>query len=267
MHPGRSTDLSYAYVRQVLSAVRGHFVAHPLSAAPDVLQNGSSPALFLRHDIKVSLKRAVSLAEIEHEYALPATYLVRVDSPLYSLNERTTRIQLLELLQLGHEVGVHFDLTNDTHPNRPFLALFVQQLRATCARLEQIICRPVRTFSLYHSVPQFFGGPLLVNERVNADARELRAWLLTEREGTWQGDDPLKALVQPRGRVLQISLHPLWWGHKHLHAPERLQEFFELVTRDSSAREAALFDINLAKAIPSARRRGICALAGGGTRL
>ena len=206
MHPGRSTDLSYAYFRQVLSAVRGYFTTHLLSNAPDVLQEDASPTLFLRHDIKVSLKRAVHMAEIEHEYGLPATYMVRADSPLYSLNERNARIQLLELLQLGHEVGLHFDLANDERQNQSFLTMVENQLRPACVRIEQIICRPVRAFSLYRPIPLLFGGPLLVNGRVNADARDLRAWVLSDAGGNWRNGDPLTQIRQPAGRVLQILL-------------------------------------------------------------
>ncbi len=266
MHPGRSTDLSYAYLRQVLSAVRGYFTTHLLSDASAVLQEDNAPALFLRHDIKVSLKRAVHMAELEHEYGLPATYMVRADSPLYSLNERNARIQLLELLQLGHEVGLHFDLANDERQNQSFLTMVENQLRPACTRIEQIICRPVRAFSLYRPIPRLFDGPLLIDGRVNADASELRAWLLSDAGGSWRNGDPLTQLKQPTGRVLQLLLHPLWWGHKHLPAPERLQEFFASATRDASAREAAIFDINLSKAVPAARRQGIHALLGKGSR-
>ncbi len=267
MHPGRSTDLSYTYFRQVLNAVRGHFTAHLLGNAPDILQNSDSPALFLRHDIKVSLKRAVQMAEIEHEYGLPATYMVRADSPLYSLNERNARIQLLELLQLGHEVGLHFDLTNAARQNQSFAAIVENQLRPACARIEQIICRPIRSLSLYRPIPLLLNGPMLVDGRVNADAQKLRQWLLMDIGGTWRHGDLLSRIAQPGGPVLQLLIHPLWWGQKHLPTPERLQEFFESATRDASAREAALFDINLAKAVPAARRLGIHALIGERSRV
>lgn len=257
MHPGRSTHLSYAYFRQVLSAVKHSFTAHVLGNAPDVLPKSTSPALFLRHDIRVSLKRAVQMAEIEYEYGLPATYMVQADSPLYSLNERQTRIHLLELLQLGHEVGLHFDLSSTAHQQQSFRAIVENQLRPLCTCIEQITCRPVRAFSLYRPVPQLYNGPLLVAGRVNADARKLRQWLLMDVGGTWHHSDLLTGMAQHGGPVLQLLLYPLWWGHQHLPTSVRLQEFFETATHNASAREAALFDINLTKAVPAIRRQGL----------
>jgi hypothetical protein len=140
------------------------------------------------------------------------------------------------------------------------------QLRSACARLEQIICRPVRALSLYRPIPHLFDGPLLINGRVNADASELRQWVIADTHGSWHHGDPLTRITQPAGPVLQLQLHPIWWGHEHMPAPERLQEFFASTTHDASAREASIFDINLAKALPMVRRQGIHALVGGGSR-
>ncbi|MGH2509470.1 MAG: hypothetical protein ACRDHZ_18995, partial [Ktedonobacteraceae bacterium] len=78
--------------------------------------------------------------------------------------------------------------------------------------------------------------------------------------GTWRHGDLLSRIAQPGGPVLQLLLHPLWWDHQHVSAPERLQAFFEAATYNASAREAALFDINLAKAVPAIRRQGLHAL-------
>lgn len=266
MHPGWSADFSYAYFRQFLYTARRHFTASLLSKAPEVLQTGDSPTLFLRHDIKVSLKRALYMAEIEHEYNLPATYMVQVQSQLYSLNERNTRIHLLELVQMGHEVGLHFDLANDERQDQPFLLIAEKQVRAACERIEQIICRPVRSLSLYRPVPQLYNGPLLIDGRVNADTRDLRTCFLSDSAGYWRDGEPLSKISQPAGPILQILLHPIWWNKTHLSAPDRLQEFFESTTQDQSAREAGTFDISLAKALPTVRRQGICALVDGGVR-
>lgn len=266
MHPGHSTDLSYAYFRQVLNALKLSFTAHLLGNAPKALQNSVSPILFLRHDVRVSLKRAIQMAEIEQTHDLSATYFVRADSPLYSLNERHTRLHILELVQLGHEVGLLFDLSNTSPQDQSFAIMIERQLRPACTRLEQIMCRPVRALALYRPLPQLFNGPLLVDGRVNADSRKLRQWMLMDAGGTWRHGNLLSRIAHANDPVLQLLLHPLWWGHTHLPASERLQEFFEQATHDASAREAALFDIHLAKAIPTARRQGLCTLIREGSR-
>jgi hypothetical protein len=266
MHPGRS-DFSYTYFRQLLHVLRGHFEARSLGEVPELLQSENrSSTLFLRHDIKLSLSRALPMAEIEHEYDLPATYMVRSDSPLYSLNERQARVQLLELIQMGHEVGLHFDLPGAEQQSQSFMRIITIKLHVACDQLEQIICRPVRTVSFQRPIPLVFRGPLQIDGRVNADAGALRAWCVSDIGGKWRESEPLATLSRPQGPALQMILHPIWWGEHNVAAPRRLQEFFDIATSHKLPREASVFDIHLAKTLPAVRREGILALASGGAR-
>lgn len=271
-HKGRnrallqSADFRYTYFRQLLHAARQHFTAHRLSEALNLLPNTGSPILFLRHDVKMSLTRALRMAEIEYEYGVPATYMVRSDALLYSLSGRQTRILLMELVQMGHEVGLHFDLTHETRLSSSFLRLVETEIEAACEQIEQITCRPVRSLSFQRTLPLLFGGPLLINGRINADGHELREWCISDNGGTWRDGEPTPQFARPRRSVLQLILHPIWWGDEHMLAPQRLQEFFDIATREKSPREASLFDINLAKTLPAVRRQGIYALVGGGKK-
>lgn len=263
MHPGWSADFRYTYFRQLLHAVRARFIAHVLSDATEVLPNNGPPVLFLRHDVKISLSKALRMAEIENEYGLPASYMVRADSPLYCLDERQTRIQLLEIMQMGHEVGLHFDLARETRQSPSYLRLVEAEIRTACMRVEQIICRPVRSVSFQRPIPLLFGGPLLLNGRINADAEELRAWCLSDNGGRCHSGDPIAQITGQSGSVFQMILHPIWWGERHILAPQRLQEFFDFATREKSAREAGIFDIHLARTLPGVRRQMLHTLMNG----
>ena len=264
MHPGSFPDFRYTCFRQLLHTARSHFTAHRLGEALKLLPNNGSPILFLRHDVKISLHKALRMAEIEHEYGLPATYLVRCDSPLYSLSGRQARILLMELVQMGHEVGLHFDLAHETRQSPSYLRLIESEIHLACERIEQIICRPVRSLSFQRTIPLLSGGPLLINGCINADSEELREWCLSDSGGKWSKSDPLSQLTHPTGPMLQLILHPIWWGDEQKPAPQRLQEFFELATREKSPRDASLFDIDLAKTLPAVRRQGIYTLLGEG---
>src|SRR6266702_4584955 len=104
MHP--EGDFSYPYYRQLIHAARCHFTTQLLSAAPEVLFTVGAPALFIRHEVVVSPRKALGMAEIEHENGMCTTYFVKPDAPLYSLEERATRLLLWEILQFGHEIGL-----------------------------------------------------------------------------------------------------------------------------------------------------------------
>ena len=78
-------------------------------------QFGSDPQdgdLFLRHDIDLSLEAAVTMAELEAELGVLATYLLMTESVFYNLASPEGVSAIARLRELGHAVGLHA-----VHPN------------------------------------------------------------------------------------------------------------------------------------------------------
>lgn len=67
----------------------------------------SPGALFLRHDVDLSLDAAVRLAELEAERGVTATYLLMTESVFYNLDSSEGAATLRRLRELGHAVGHH----------------------------------------------------------------------------------------------------------------------------------------------------------------
>lgn len=78
-------------------------------------QFGAGPEqgdLFLRHDIDLSLEAAVTMAELEAELGVRATYLLMTESVFYNLASPEGVAAIAHLRELGHDVGLHA-----VHPN------------------------------------------------------------------------------------------------------------------------------------------------------
>jgi hypothetical protein len=63
--------------------------------------------LFLRHDVDMSLDAAVTLAELEAERGVAATYFLMTQSDFYNLDSRLGVAALGRLRELGHRIGLH----------------------------------------------------------------------------------------------------------------------------------------------------------------
>jgi hypothetical protein len=63
--------------------------------------------VILRHDVDVSLEAAVSLARLEAEAGVRATYFLMVESVFYNLASPVGVRAIEELRRLGHAVGLH----------------------------------------------------------------------------------------------------------------------------------------------------------------
>jgi hypothetical protein len=64
-------------------------------------------ALFLRHDVDLSLDAALRLAELEREEDATATYFLMTRSVFYNLASAEGDHSIARLRELGHRVGLH----------------------------------------------------------------------------------------------------------------------------------------------------------------
>jgi hypothetical protein len=63
--------------------------------------------IYLRHDIDLSLDAALTMAEVEAEHGVVATYLLMTESVFYNLASSEGVAALARLRELGHAVGLH----------------------------------------------------------------------------------------------------------------------------------------------------------------
>ena len=68
--------------------------------------------IILRHDIDLSLKEAFRMAEMEAKENIYSTYYVMVDGQYYNILEPENIDYLKKIKNMGHEIGLHFDISN-----------------------------------------------------------------------------------------------------------------------------------------------------------
>ncbi len=64
-------------------------------------------ALFLRHDVDLSLDAALTMAEVEAELGATTTYLLMTESVFYNLASSEGEAAIARLRKLGQRVGLH----------------------------------------------------------------------------------------------------------------------------------------------------------------
>jgi hypothetical protein len=212
-------DFSYGYLRRLYAALTERFAPTRLADAGDV---STAPRVFVRHDVDVSVVRALPLAQLERESGIPATYHVMLDSPFYDV--RASRDLLTEIRSLGHEVGLHYDVARRKMRDVDAETREADIARA-CAELEDILGAPVRSLSFHLPVPELIRGPLRVVDRVSGYAMALSTWYLSDSRARWREGEPIAALDRPRAGDLQMLIHPIWWGPDHVHPAARTRAF------------------------------------------
>ena len=83
-----------------------------------LLDDGYSPAsydeplddgdLVVRHDVDLSPARALDIGRIEADLGIRSTFFFLLTNPLYNPFHRPNRRVIHDLVEMGHDVGVHF---------------------------------------------------------------------------------------------------------------------------------------------------------------
>lgn len=162
--------------------------------------DSTSKVLLLRHDIDFDLGLSLLLAREEAIASIHTIYLPLVNSKFYDLKDAESKRILREILEIGHEVGLHYDSSlGDT-------VGFEKQISI----LEEIIQREVRFIS--HHNPTINGMHRVVTKGsirdLNLDFPHCKAKYLSD-SCLSPREDIFVALK--RESLIQLLIHPEFW--------------------------------------------------------
>ena len=102
-----SCDFTYRHYGEVIKeAKKLGFSFHTLR---DYINDGpDNNFIILRHDVDISIKHALRMAEFENSFGVKSTYFVRVSKILDPFSkENSDRLKIIA--DLNHEIGLHYD--------------------------------------------------------------------------------------------------------------------------------------------------------------
>jgi hypothetical protein len=221
---GWSADLSYAYYGRMLDALSSGYEMVQLGDAAG-LGPPERPRAIVRHDVDVCPRAALRMAELEHRRGIRTTYHFLLDSPLYASGDPDTVAIVRNIAGLGHEIGLHFDLDDGLRVAGVDVEIAEREVSRAAERLAAVSGEPVRSVSFHRPIATFLRGPLLIAGLVNAYAEALMGWYISDSNACWREGEPLPQLLAPRHPLLQIVVHPIWWGEAAMSCEERLHDY------------------------------------------
>jgi hypothetical protein len=179
-------------------------VGRRFSAATAPQSSDSDGAIWLRHDVELSLSAAVASAIIESSKAVTATYFLCTESP-FLVNDPTTVDVVRQLIDLGHNVGVHVVCAPDDRLDR------VCRLRDRASEQLGLADEPAVTL---HCPGQRDPLALLAMCPTPSvyTSYATDGWdYVSDATGRWRYGSPVERLTGPDRRPAQLLTHPFWW--------------------------------------------------------
>lgn len=183
--------------------------------------NQNSGTCILRHDIDVNVNFALKMAELEYDLGIRSTYFLMFRSPFYNLSSRHSQDCAEKIIDLGHEIALHYDLGYDTLKGYSSTRS-IKEINSQVAWMEDLFCCNVASVSFHQPSQALLSDGINISPRLNTYEKSLKSKytyfsdsnrnisLLKQFKNKENLKD--KELLSVRyPEDIQLLIHPIWW--------------------------------------------------------
>lgn len=179
--------------------------------------------IILRHDVDYSVHRALKLAEIEASLGIKATYFLLPHCEFYNLFEKDIFDRVKKIIELGHDIGLHFDshffgINNESalleklwFEKKLLESLFETEVKSFCFHI-------TNTFTLACDKQEYAS---MVNAFSSFFQKEIG--YCSDSNGYWRFKRLKDLITEHTYRHLQINIHPGWWQDEVMSPQKRIE--------------------------------------------
>jgi hypothetical protein len=180
---------------------------------------------FLRHDVDLSPEKALEMAEIEASQGIYSTYYVLLRSPFYNALTKKNIEIWKTILNLGHEIGLHFDPNAYDMLDKRTDA-WLEKLKQEVEIFEKELFCSVQSFS-FHNPNAGTWDTLKSNEYINL----INASCSLIQQASFYSDSrgelkkgPYESFLQsiPEQGSIYVLIHPDWWFDVDLSMEDKI---------------------------------------------
>ena len=190
---------------------------------------GTGRCVILRHDIDYSLEQAVKLARLEKELGVRSTYFVLLSSDFYNPASSSSYRDLHEILDLGHDIGLHFDETAYDY-DRFGMEYYI---RKEARILSDLIDVNISSFSLHRPNRFTLETQIRIPGLINSYGEEFFNGFkyLSDSRRRWR--EPVEEIIR-KGEFekLHILTHAFWYHEQEKDLTGTVMEFIRSASRE-----------------------------------
>jgi hypothetical protein len=222
-----SDHFSLALYQEIMEKAKRLGYAFPTVSELKDGNNRIEKFLLVRHDVDTSPRHALAMAQLEHRLGIQSSYYILMHSPFYSPAAPQHWDDLREIIDMGFEVGLHYE--TDFFEQRNIDPL--EGVLGDVAALEKILRIKIRSVSQHRPASGIFLKKL--NEfYVDAYNQDLinNICYISDSGFRWRG----KTLADLLGKEERIHalIHPLTWSFADLDMAGTYRRIGEEITSE-----------------------------------
>lgn len=182
------------------------------------------PVIF-RHDIDNSLEKALNIAKIEKENNIKSTFFVLLSTDFYNIFSKKSTDILKEIINLGHEIGLHFDEKRYEIRNKEELECYIIYEKDI---LEKSLGVDVEMVSMHRPSKWILENDIQFKNIINSYSKEFlhEFKYLSDSRMHWR-EDVLEIIKKEEYDKLHILTHPFWYAQNKGNIKERVKGFIQ----------------------------------------
>ena len=162
----------------------------------------------LRHDVDADLKAAHEMATIEAGLNIKSTYFIMLRSPIYNLFSRSNHDLLKKIINLGHNIGLHFDeafKAKDKDLN--------DLINEEALIIEKMFDKKINVVSFHQPGPKIISNEIKISNFINTyDKKDLEGiHYISDSNKVWKNETPWETFETSGFKKLHLLIHPMWW--------------------------------------------------------
>lgn len=177
--------------------------------------------IFFRHDVDISLERAVEMAEREQKLNLmPTTYFILLSSSFYNPFSKDGRRNIDRIINMGHTIGLHYDLSlvnNDEQAQAKYI-LWQRSLLEAEFDIEVTLCS-VHKPNKNGPVTRELGALLQIAGINDVNITMPHYKYISDSGMNWRED--YHEIVKQYKKI-HLNAHPVWYDEKEGDYKDRL---------------------------------------------
>lgn len=181
--------------------------------------------VIFRHDVDFSLEKALEFARLENSKNVKSTYFVLLSTDFYNVFSKNSFEILKEIIDLGHEIGLHFDEKRYKISDINSLEFYINK---ECKILGELLDKEVKVVSMHRPSKWILENNVKFKNIIDSYSKEFfkNFKYLSDSRMFWR-EDVLNIIRKESYNKLHILTHPFWYSNKNETLKEKLISFIK----------------------------------------
>lgn len=180
-------------------------------------------SIILRHDIDFSPSRAIDIARIEYQLGVKSTYFILLSTEFYNVFSKETAGIFNEILDMGHDIGLHFD-------EQRYDASSINQMKDYVYHeskiLEKALGVSINVVSMHRpskiSLDNNIKFEGIINSYSQMFFKDMK--YVSDSRMNWR-EDVIEIIKSNKYDKIHILTHPFWYSNKFEKTEDKLMCF------------------------------------------